>query len=115
MESLGQDLFKPSYRGLIPRQGDLNPTPINRVNNAISNTYRLTYKCHTFLEMSGQGLPIEPHLGLIKWGNFDPIPIDRVNKSFSNNIRQTYKCYILLETSGQGLPIKQHIRLISGG
>ena len=28
------------------------------LTNAISNTYRLTYKCHTFLEMSGQGLPI---------------------------------------------------------
>merc|ERR1711973_949830 len=93
--------FKPSiYRVNI--WGHLNPTPLNRVNNAISNTSRLTYKCHTFLEASGQGLP---HLGLIKGGNFNSILIDRVNKSFSNNIVQTYKCYILLETSGQGLPI----------
>ena len=49
--------FQPSiYRVNI--WGHFNPTPINRVNNAISNTYRLTYKYHTFLETSGQGLPI---------------------------------------------------------
>ena len=76
--------------------GHFNLIPINRVNNAISNTYRFTYKCHTFLETSGQGLPILPHLGLIKGGNFNPTPIDGVNKSISNNIRLTYQCYILL-------------------
>ena len=43
-----------------------------------------------FLEMSGQGLPIEPHLGLIKVGNYNPIPIDRVNKLFSNNTSVIY-------------------------
>ena len=43
--------FKPSiYRVNI--WGHFNPTTINRVNNAISNTYRLPYKCHTFLETS---------------------------------------------------------------
>ena len=41
----------PLYRVNI--WGYFNPTPINRVNNAISNTNILTYKCHTFLEMSG--------------------------------------------------------------
>ena len=31
--------------------GNFNPTPIDRVNKSISNsnTYRLTYKCYTFL------------------------------------------------------------------
>ena len=44
-------LLSPSiYR--VNARGHLNPTPINRVNNAISNTYRLTCKCHTFLETS---------------------------------------------------------------
>ena len=81
LESLGQDLINTAYIGLISGV-ILTPTPINRVNNAISNTYRLTYNCHTILETF------------------------RVNKSFSNNIRQTYKCYIFLDTSGQGLPIK---------
>ena len=99
-------LSNPTYLGLIP---------MNRVNNAISNTNRLTYKCHTFLETSGQDLPIWPHKGLIKGGNFNPTPIDRVNKSISNNIRLTYKCHTLFETSGHGLPIYQHIRLILGG
>ena len=103
----------PLYRVNI--WGYFNPIPINRVNNAISNINRLTYKCHTFLETSGQDLPIWPHKGLIKGGNFNPTPIDRVNKSISNNIRLTYKCHTLLETSGQGLPIYQHIRLILGG
>ena len=57
LESPGQDLSNPAYIGLI--SGAIlifNPTPINRVKNTISNTYRLAYKCHTFLEMSGQGL-----------------------------------------------------------
>ena len=77
--------------------GNFNPTPIDRVNKSISNsnTYRLTYKCYTFLEMSGQGLHIYQHLGIIKGGNLNPTPIDRVNKSISN-IRLTYKCHILL-------------------
>ena len=52
-----------SYISEMDKKADLvfglfNPTPINRANNVISNTYRLTYKCHTFLETSGQGLPI---------------------------------------------------------
>ena len=38
--------------------GHFNLIPINRVNNAISNTYRFTYKCYTFLETSGHGLLI---------------------------------------------------------
>ena len=32
--------------------GYFKPTPINRVNNAISITNILTYKCHTLLETS---------------------------------------------------------------
>ena len=80
--------------------GNFNPTPIDRVNKSVSNsiTYRLTYKCYTFLETSGQSLHISPHLGLMKGGNFNPTPIDRVNKSISN-IRLTYKCYILLRST----------------
>ena len=47
-----ESLIQPGiYRVNI--RGHFNPTPINRVNNAISNAYRLTYKFHTFLEMSG--------------------------------------------------------------
>ena len=75
----------------------------DRVNKSISNsnTHRLTYKCYTFLETSGQGLHILPHLGLMKGGNFNPTPIDRVNKSISNlnTYRLTYKCYTFLEMS----------------
>ena len=67
-----------------------NPTPIDRVNKLISysNTYRLTYKCFTFLEMSGQGI-------------HNPTPIDRVNKLMTNNIRSTYNCHTFMELSGQ--------------
>ena len=93
----------------IIKGGNLNPTPIDRVNKSISysNTYRLTYKCYTFLEMSGQGLHIYQHLGIMKGGNFNPTPIDRVNISISNSntYRLKYKCYTFLETSGQGLHI----------
>merc|ERR1712240_749073 len=85
--------------------GHFNPTPIDRVNKSISysNTYRLTYKCYTFLEMLGQGLHI--YQGIMKGGNFNPTPIDRVNTSISNSntYRLTYKCYTFLKTSGQGL------------
>ena len=89
--------------------GNFNPTPIDRVNKSISNlnTYRLTYKCYTFLETSGQGLNIYQHLGIMKGGNFNPTPIDRVNISISNSntYRLKYTCSTFLETSGQGLHI----------
>ena len=89
----------------VNKRVNFDPKPIDRDNKLFSNNIIQTYKCYILLETSGQGLPIQPHLGLMKGGNFNPTPIDRVNKSISNNIRLTYKYYILLETSGQGLPI----------
>ena len=47
---------------------NFNPTPTDRVNKYISNNIRLTYKCHTLLETSGQGLPIYQHIVLILGG-----------------------------------------------
>ena len=41
------------------------PTLINRVKYIISNTMRLLYKCHTFLESLGQDLYIQPYSGLM--------------------------------------------------
>ena len=49
--------------------GYFNPTPINRVNNAMLNNHRFTYKCQSFLETSGQTYPSNN----IKWDNFNPI------------------------------------------
>ena len=41
---------------------------------SISNNIRLTYKCHTFLETSGQDLPNQPHIGLIHGAVLPPHP-----------------------------------------
>ena len=67
--------------------GNFNPPSIDRVDKFIpnSNTKSLTYKCYTFLETSGQGLHIEPNLGLVKGGNSNPTPIDMVNKFIPNS------------------------------
>ena len=113
----GEAFNAPPVQQLIAQElyrSRVNPTPINSVNNAISNTYRLIYKCHAFLEMSRQVLPIKPHLGIMKGGNFNPTPINRVNNAISNTYGLIYKCHAFLERPGQGLPIYPHIGLIKG-
>ena len=49
--------------------GNFNPIPIDRVNKSISKNIRLTYKCHTLLKSSLQGLPIYQHIWLILGDN----------------------------------------------
>ena len=46
--------------------------PIDRVNKSIFNNIRLTYKCHTLLETSGDGVPIYQHIMLILGGYLTP-------------------------------------------
>ena len=64
---------------------NFNHTPTDRVNKYISNNIKLTYKCHTFLETSGQDQPLYSHIGLIIGCNLTP-HIYRVNKLMTNNL-----------------------------
>ena len=66
-------------------RGLLSPTLIDRINKLMTNNIRLTYKCHTLLETSGQGLPIYQHIRLILGGYLTPHTY-RVNKLMTNNL-----------------------------